>query len=124
MTSLSSYSQTPSKVTKADCVVPCVALRNALVMNEDYQALKLDQGLLKDSLSVYMKMNTKKDELIINKDKQIVLYQENETKYQGIIEEKDKQIKEWKRKYKKEKNAKFFSLGFSGLAVVGLILLL
>ena len=35
MTSLSSYSQTRSKITKDDCLVPCITLRNALVMNEE-----------------------------------------------------------------------------------------
>ena len=94
-------------------------------MNEDFQSLKINHQLVKDSLTVYVKMVEKKDELIVNKDKQIVLFQDNEKKYQGIIEEKDKQITEWKRKYKKEKNAKFFSLGFTGLiTAAGLILLL
>lgn len=49
-------------------------------MNEDYQALKLDYGLVKDSLGVLIEMNEKKDQLIVNKDKQILLYQDNEKK--------------------------------------------
>lgn len=94
-------------------------------MNEDFQSLKITHQLVKDSLSIYVKLVDKKDELILNKDKQITLFEDNEKKYQGIIEEKDKQITEWKRKYKKEKNAKFFSLGFTGLiTAAGLILLL
>jgi hypothetical protein len=124
MTSLSSYSQTHSKVTKGDCVVPCATLRNALVMNEDYQALKVTNQLVKDSLSVYVKMIEKKDELIVNKDKQIVLYQDNEKKYVTIIDEKDKQIAEWKRKYRKEKTLKHIGFGGSLLAVAGLVILI
>ena len=52
-------------------------------MNEDFQSLKIHQGLTKDSLGVFIQMNEKKDELIVNKDKQISLFQDNEKKYQG-----------------------------------------
>jgi hypothetical protein len=124
MTSLSSFSQTRSKITKDDCVVPCIALRNALVMNEDYQALKLTHGLVKDSLGVLIQMNEKKDELIGNKDKQILLYQDNEKKYEGIIVEKDKQISEWKRKYKKEKTLRHLGFGSTLLVIAGAAILL
>jgi hypothetical protein len=93
-------------------------------MNEDYQALKVTNQLVKDSLSVYVKMVEKKDELIVNKDKQIVLYQDNEKKYVTIIDEKDKQIAEWKRKYRKEKTLKHLGFGGSLLAVAGLVILI
>lgn len=124
MTSLSSYSQTRSKITKDNCLVPCVTLRNALVMNEDYQSLKIHNGLTKDSLGVFIQMNNKKDELIVNKNKQISLFQDNEKKYQGTIEEKDKQISEWKRKYKKEKTLKHLGFGSTLLVIVGATILL
>ena len=93
-------------------------------MNEDYQALKVTNQLVKDSLSVYVKMVEKKDELIFNKDKQILLYQDNEKKYVTIIDEKDKQIAEWKRKYRKEKTLKHVGFGGSLLAVAGLVILI
>jgi hypothetical protein len=93
-------------------------------MNENYQALKVTNQLVKDSLSVYVKMVEKKDELIFNKDKQILLYQDNEKKYVTIIDEKDKQIAEWKRKYRKEKTLKHVGFGGSLLAVAGLVILI
>jgi hypothetical protein len=89
-------------------------------MNEDFQALKVNHQLLKDSLTVFVKIVEKKDELITNKDKQITLFQDNEKKYQIIIEEKDKQISEWKRKYRKEKTLKHVGLGTSLIAIIGL----
>lgn len=93
-------------------------------MKEDYQLLKIKNQLTRDSLDIYIQMNTKKDEIILNKDKQIELEKENQNNFKGIIVEKDNQISEWKKKYKRERTLKIFSFGVTGLTMIGAVLLI
>jgi len=121
--SLVSYSQKLSSTTPSDCIVPCKALKNALLMNEDYLALKNQYQIKNDSIVNLKEIVVKKDELLSNKNKEIDLMRSNEESYKGIIKEKDKQIAEYQRKYKIGKVKQYTSYGFGLLvAVAGLVI--
>jgi len=124
MASVSSYSQTLSSNTKDECLVPCSTLRNALIMNQDYQLLLIKNKQTSDSLELYMLMNKKNNELISNKNSEISFYKDNENKYKETVKEKDIQINEWKRKYKTQKILKNVGFGLSGLTMIGALILI
>ena len=120
--SLVSNSQTLS-TTSTECVVPCKALKNALLLKEDYDLTRTQLWIATDSIRYLKEIVVKKDELISNKDKEISLMKSNEDAYKGIIKEKDKQISEYERKYKSAKVKQYVGYGFVVVAaVVGLVL--
>jgi hypothetical protein len=116
--SLASYSQTHSSTTQTECLVPCRALQNALIMKEEYEMLKINHAVSTDSIRAMKQIIGKKDELISNKDKEISLMKSNEEAYKGIIKEKDKQIATYERKYKSQVVQKYAGFGFGILAAV------
>jgi hypothetical protein len=121
--SLVSYSQKFSSITPTDCVVPCKALKNALIMKEDFESLKNQYQIKNDSIVLLQQIVTKKDELITNKDKEISLMKSNEVAYKEIIKEKDKQISEYQRKYKIGKVKQYAGMGFGLVAaIVGVVI--
>jgi len=120
--SLASNSQTLSS-TSTECVVPCKALKNALLLKEEYDLKKTQLWIATDSIRYLREIVVKKDELIYNKDKEISLMKSNEEAYKGIVKEKDSQISEYKRKYKSAKVQQYAGYGFGVVAVVvGLVL--
>jgi hypothetical protein len=120
--SLASNSQTLSS-TSTECVVPCKALKNALLLKEEYDLKKTQLWIATDSIRYLREIVVKKDELISNKDKEISLMKSNEEAYKGIVKEKDSQISEYKRKYKSAKVQQYAGYGFGVVAVVvGLVL--
>lgn len=121
--SLVGYSQKASSITPTDCIVPCKALKNALIMKEDYESLKNQFQIKNDSIMVLQQIVVKKDELITNKDKEISLMKSNEVAYKEIIREKDKQLAEYQRKYKLGKVKQYAGMGFGlVVAVVGVVI--
>ena len=120
--SLASNSQTLSS-TSTECVVPCKALKNALLLKEEYDLKKTQLWIATDSIRYLREIVVNKDELISNKDKEIFLMKSNEEAYKGIVKEKDSQISEYKRKYKSAKVQQYAGYGFGVVAVVvGLVL--
>jgi hypothetical protein len=91
-------------------VVPCEALRNALLVLEEKKLL--ENQLLS---SVIKSQN----ELVDNKTQQINLLTGNLQAQSQIIDENKKMVDEYKRLYKKEKNLK--RIGF-GTGILGIVL--
>lgn len=120
--SLVSSSQTLSS-TSTECVVPCKALKNALLLKEEYDLKKTQLWIATDSIRYLREIVVNKDELISNKDREIFLMKSNEEAYKGIVKEKDNQISEYKRKYKSAKVQQYVGYGFGVVAaVVGLVI--
>ena len=120
--SLVSSSQTLSS-TSTECVVPCKALKNALLLKEEYDLKKTQLWIATDSIRYLREIVVNKDVLISNKDREIFLMKSNEEAYKGIVKEKDNQISEYKRKYKSAKVQQYVGYGFGVVAaVVGLVI--
>lgn len=120
--SLVSSSQTLSS-TSTECVVPCKALKNALLLKEEYDLKKTQLWIATDSIRYLREIVVNKDKLISNKDREIFLMKSNEEAYKGIVKEKDNQISEYKRKYKSAKVQQYVGYGFGVVAaVVGLVI--
>lgn len=125
ITSYQGFSQTSSKTNSENCLVPCQALRNALIMKEEKQFLDAKLKMTQDSVRILYEIIGGQNFLIMNKDNEIDLLNENQLSQTKIITEKDKQISEYKKIIRKQKLYKFigFGTGTLGLAAVVLILL-
>jgi hypothetical protein len=115
--SLASYSQTLSK-NQDDCLVPCNAVKNALLLNEKHTLVLGELQIKSDSIAVLTKIVGKKDEIIVN------LTTQGETKdriidnYKNIVGEKDVQLSSYKDEVKKQKTQKFVAWGVTAASVV------
>jgi len=115
--SLASYSQTLSK-NQNDCLVPCNAVKNALLLNEKHTLVLGELKIKSDSITVLTKIVGKKDEIIVN------LTTQSETKdsiidnYKNIVGEKDVQLSSYKDEVKKQKTQKFVAWGVTAASVV------
>jgi len=87
------------------CSVPCRTLKNALIFKNEYELVKGQLVVARDSISILNNIVSRQDSLLTNKENVIFLQRENEVRYIGIIENKnkiievkDKQIKQAKVK--------------------------
>lgn len=94
-------------------------------MKEEKQFLDAKLKMTQDSVRILYEIIGGQNFLIMNKDKEIDLLNENQLSQTKIITEKDKQISEYKKIIRKQKLYKFigFGTGTLGLAAVVLILL-
>ena len=121
MMTLPIYSQnvsTPSS-KPTQCVVPCEALRNALLVLEEKKLLENQLGVARDSIQILSSVIKSQNELVDNKTQQINLLTGNLQAQSQIINENKKMVDEYKRLYKKEKNLK--RIGF-GTGILGIVL--
>jgi hypothetical protein len=111
-------------LTDSICCVSCKALKNALLVKNERDYLKQQNGILQDS--------TKLQTIIINHQKNIIdidsikiyEYINKENTYNSIIHNKDKEIDIYIKKYNTERSYKRITLGISvGLVITLLIIL-
>lgn len=121
MMTLPIYSQNVSAPSSkpTQCVVPCEALRNALLVLEEKKLLDNQLSVVRDSVKILSSVISSQNELIENKTQQINLLNGNLQAQTQIIEENKKMVEEYKRLYKKEKNLK--RIGF-GTGILGIVL--
>jgi uncharacterized coiled-coil protein SlyX len=100
-------------------VVPCEALRNALLVLEEKKLLENQLGVARDSIQILSSVIKSQNELVDNKTQQINLLTGNLQARSQIIDENKKMVDEYKRLYKKEKNLK--RIGF-GTGILGIVL--
>jgi len=72
------------------CSVPCRTLQNALLMKNDYELVKGQLVVARDSISILNDIVLNQNELIITQDSTISLYKGNEQKYITMLGNKDK----------------------------------
>ncbi len=115
------YSQNVSVPSSkpTQCVVPCEALRNALLVLEEKKLLDNQLSVVRDSVKILSSVISSQNELIENKTQQINLLNGNLQAQTQIIDENKKMVEEYKRLYKKEKNLK--RIGF-GTGILGIVL--
>ena len=106
MMTLPIYSQNVSAPSSkpTQCVVPCEALRNALLVLEEKKLLDNQLSVVRDSVKILSSVISSQNELIENKTQQINLLNGNLQAQTQIIDENKKMVEEYKRLYKKEKN--------------------
>lgn len=121
MMTLPIYSQNVSAPSSkpTQCVVPCEALRNALLVLEEKKLLDNQLSVVRDSVKILSSVISSQNELIENKTQQIKLLNGNLQAQTQIIDENKKMVEEYKRLYKKEKNLK--RIGF-GTGILGIVL--
>jgi hypothetical protein len=101
------------------CCVPCYTLKNALILKQDYDLLKSELNISRDSINIYTKINFQKDSIIFD--------QRNIIKGNGdiimiknsILNEKDNEIIDLNKNikhYKKQRNATIVT----GVALIAL----
>ena len=117
ITSLASYSQTLSK-TQDDCLVPCNAVRNALLLNEKHTLVLNELAIKSDSISVLSKIIIKKDDIITNQSQTIEIKDKIITNYKNIVDEKDVQLSSYKSEVKKQKTQKFVAWGITATSII------
>ena len=120
MMTLPIYSQNVSAPSSkpTQCVVPCEALRNALLVLEEKKLLENQLGVARDSIQILSSVIKSQNELVDNKTQQINLLTGNLQAQSQIIDENKKMVDEYKRLYKKEKNLKRNGFGTGILGIV------
>lgn len=101
-----------------NCVVPCITLKNALIMKTDFEKTKLVLSEARDSISIMNKLILSQDSLLVIKDGKIEIYKQNENNYTQVIKLKDDMIAVYEKKYKKEKRLKNIGFSTAGLSIL------
>ena len=117
ITSSASYSQTLSK-NQDNCLVPCDAVRNALLLNEKYTLLEGDLKIKSDSIFILNRIIGKKDEIITNLETQGDNKDKIIQNYKKIVGEKEVQIDSYKSEVKKQKTQKFVAWGITASSLL------
>lgn len=100
------------------CCVPCITLKKALLLKNDYTYLKNQIGITRDSVSVLMLIALNQDTIIKTQHKQIILFKQNEVNYKNLVINKDEEIILFKKEVKKQKRSKIISYIVSGACIV------
>jgi hypothetical protein len=90
-------------VQDSSCAVPCYTLRNALIIKTDYNYLKEQIQIVRDSVSILNLILDDQNSIIILKDETVLLQKQNEKALIDIIENKNKEINIHKKEIKKQK---------------------
>ena len=115
------YSQTPSN---NDCVVPCSALKNALKLKVKYDYCYNQLKIARDSISLLDSVNFQQDTIILNKNQEIILLQDNVKQIKKIDTEHEERGNFYKSEADKQKRLKNISIGGGILGVILSILFL
>ena len=89
------YSQTPSN---DNCIVPCISLKNALKLKVKYDYCYNQLKIARDSISLLDSVNCQQDTIILNKNQEIILLEDN-VKQIKKIEGKAKKITNYIKKH-------------------------
>jgi hypothetical protein len=120
MTSLV-HSQTPSN---DNCVVPCSALKNALKVKVQYDYCYNQLSVTRDSILLLDSISLQKDTIIFNKNKEIILLEDNIVQVKKIATEHEQRANFYKGEADKQKRLKNISIGGGILGVLLSILFL
>lgn len=105
-------------VQDSSCTVPCYTLRNALTVKADYDYLKDQIQVTRDSIDVLNLIIDDQNSIIILQYEQISLLEHNEKTLIGIIENKDKEIELHKKEIRKQKLHKTIAYIVSAASMV------
>lgn len=100
------------------CCVPCITLKKALLLKNDYNYLKNQIEITRDSISILNNIVFNQDTIIKTQDKQITLFKQNEISYKKLIVNKDEEIILFKKEVKKQKKAKTLSYVIGGTCLI------
>jgi len=121
MMTSSVYSQTPSN---DNCIVPCSALKNALKLKVEYDYCYNQLKISRDSISLLEIINLQKDTIILNKNKEISLLNDNIIQKDKIVTEHSNRADFYKKEVVRQKRLKLLSIGSGILGIVASILFL
>ena len=100
------------------CCVPCITLKKALLLKNDYTYLKSQIEITRDSVSILSNIALNQDTIIKTQDKQITLFKQNEVNYKNLVINKDEEIILFKKEVKKQKKSKIISYIVSGACII------
>ena len=100
------------------CCVPCITLKKALLLKNDYTYLKSQIEITRDSVSILSNIALNQDTIIKTQDKQITLFKQNEVNYKNLVINKDEEITLFKKEVKKQKKSKIISYIVSGACII------
>jgi sulfur carrier protein ThiS len=100
------------------CCVPCITLKKALLLKNDYTYLKNQIEITRDSVSILNSITSNQDTIIKTQDRQITLFKQNEISYKKLIVNKDEEIILFKKEIKKQKKAKIVSYIVGGSCLI------
>ena len=115
------YSQTASN---NDCIVPCSALKNALKLKVEYDYCYNQLKIVRDSISLLDSIKCQQDTIILNKNKEIILLENNVTQIKKIAAEHEERGNFYKSEVDKQKRLKNIAIGGGILSVILSILFL
>ena len=90
-------------VQDSSCTVPCYTLRNALTVKADYDYLKDQIQVVRDSVGALNLIIDDQNSIIVLQYENISILEQNEKTLIGIIENKDKEIALHKKEIRKQK---------------------
>jgi hypothetical protein len=93
-------------------------------MKEEKKLLENKFQLVRDSVGILNQVISLQNELISNKDKEIVFYLKSQEVQSQIIDEKDNQISQHKKTIRRQKMYKFIGFSTSTLGIVAVVLVL
>jgi hypothetical protein len=117
----SAYSQ---KTSNNDCIVPCNTLKNALKLKVEYDYCYNQLSVTRDSILLLDSINHQKDTIILNKNKEIFLLNDNIIQKDKIVTEHSNRADFYKKEVVRQKRLKLLSIGSGILGVVASILFL
>ena len=100
------------------CCVPCITLKKALLLKNDYTYLKNQIKITRDSVFILNNITLNQDTIIKTQGRQITLFKQNEISYKKLIVNKDEEIILFKKEIKKQKKAKIVSYIVGGSCVI------
>jgi len=95
-----------TSLNKDSCCVPCSTLKHALLMKADFDFTKSQLSIARDSVSILKRISNTQDLDIKAKNSTIMFYMQNESKYDQLLLNKDKEIDLFKKQLKKQKLSK------------------
>jgi hypothetical protein len=114
------HSQT---VSNDNCIVPCNTLKNALKLKIEFEKCNTQLSIVRDSVLVLNQINLQKDTIVVNKDKEISLLNDNVLQTKKIATEHADRADFYKKEVDKQKRLKLLSIGSGILGIVASILL-
>lgn len=100
------------------CCVPCITLKKALLLKNNYTYLKNQIEITRDSVFILNNITLNQDTIIKTQGRQITLFKQNEISYKKLIVNKDEEIVLFKKEIKKQKKAKIVSYIVGGSCLI------
>jgi sulfur carrier protein ThiS len=100
------------------CCVPCITLKKALLLKNNYTYLKNQIEITRDSVFILNNITLNQDTIIKTQGRQITLFKQNEISYKKLIVNKDEEIILFKKEIKKQKKAKIVSYIVGGSCLI------